>query len=133
MLKLLAALVWYSGAVVLAFKSTAMFTEVLSIRPHHAPVWLAVIAGLIIGVLKAKFLFKRICIKNLNRIKVLENPRLWQFYRAGFFIFLFAMIILGSAISYLAHGSYPALMTMATIEVSLATALLGSSNCFWKM
>lgn len=131
-LKLLASLVWYSGAVVLSFKSSRLLLEALSIDPDQTWIWLAVVTGLVIGVLKAQYLFSRLCIKNLKRIDSLETPKLWQFYRTGFFIFLFAMIILGSFISKLAHGSYPALITMSIVEVSLATALLVSSRCFWK-
>lgn len=131
-LKLLASLVWYSGAVVLAFKSSRLLLEAHDINPNHLWIWLAVMAGLLIGLLKARYLFKKLCIKNLNRIDSLETPMLWQFYRTGFFIFLLAMIILGSFISRMAHGSYPALITMGIVEVSLATALLGSSSCFWK-
>jgi hypothetical protein len=131
-LKLLAFLVWSSGAVVLSYKSARLLLEALSINPNQLWIWLAVLAGLVIGVIKARYLFKRLCIKNLKRIDSLEEPMLWQFYRTGFFIFLIAMIILGSFISRMAHGSYPALLTMGIVEVSLATALLGSSSCFWK-
>jgi len=131
-LKLLASLVWYSGAVVLSFKSSRLLREAQSINPDKLWIGLAVFGGLIIGAIKAKYLFKRLCIKNLKRIDALEQPKLWHFYRMRFFFFLLAMIILGSSISRLAHGSYATLMTMAIIEVSLATALIGSSNCFWK-
>ncbi len=131
-LKLLASLVWYSGAIVLSYKSSRLLLEAHSINPEQLWIWFAVVAGLAIGVIKAKYLFKRLCIKNLKRIDALENPMLWQFYRTGFFFFLFAMIILGSFISQLTHGNHTALITMATVEVSLATALLGSSSCFWK-
>ena len=131
-LKLLASLVWYSGAVVLSFKSSRLLLEAQSINPDKLWIGLAVLGGLLIGSIKAKYLFKRLCIKNLKRIDALEQPKLWHFYRMRFFFFLLAMIILGSFISRLAHGSYATLMTIAIIEVSLATALLASSNCFWK-
>ena len=131
-LKLLASLVWYSGAVVLSFKSSRLLLEAQNINPNQVWIWLAVLGGFMIGVIKAKYLFKRLCIKNLKRIDALEQPKLWHFYRMRFFFFLLAMILLGSFISRLAHGSYATLMTMAIIEISLATALLGSSNCFWK-
>jgi hypothetical protein len=129
---LLASLVWYSGAVVLFFKSSKLLLEAQSINSNQTWIWLAVLSGLIIGGIKAKYLFKRLCIKNLKRIDALSKPKLWQFYRIRFFIFLLSMIFLGSFISRLAHGNYPALITMAIIEISIATALLGSSNCFWK-
>jgi hypothetical protein len=131
-LKLLASLVWYSGAVVLSFKSSKLFLEAQSINPNQLWIWLAVLGGLMIGVIKAKYLFKRLCIKNLKRIDALEKPKLWHFYRMRFFFFLLSMILLGSFISRLAHGNYSMLIAMATVEISLATALIGSSNCFWK-
>ena len=125
-------MVWYSGAIVLSYKSSRLLLEAQDINPDQTWIWLAVLGGLMIGFIKAIYLFKPLCIKNLKRIDALKNPRLWQFYRTGFFFFLFAMILLGSFISRLAHGSYPALITMGTIEISLATALLGSNSCFWK-
>ncbi|MCK5394486.1 MAG: hypothetical protein KAJ32_00765 [Gammaproteobacteria bacterium] len=131
-LKLLAAMVWYSGAIVLSYKSSRLLLEAQNINTEQTWIWLAVLAGIMIGMVKAKYLFKRVCIKNLKRIDALKAPKLWQSYRTHFYFFLLAMIILGSFISRLAHGNYAALITMATIEVSLATALLGSSNCFWK-
>ncbi len=131
-LKLLASLVWYSGAIVRSFKSSKLLIEAYSINADLMWIGLAVLAGLMIGFIKAKYLFRRLCFKNLNRIETLKQPKLWQFYRTRFFFFLLTMIVLGSFISHLAHGNYTTLLTMAIIEVSLATALLGSSNCFWK-
>jgi len=131
-LKLLASLVWYSGAVVLSVKSIIMLLEAQTIKPGHAGIWLVIIGGILFGAIKAKYLFKKVCIKNLDRIKALKNPKLWEFYRFRFFIFLLTMILLGSFISRQAHGHYSMLITMALIEISLATALLGSSVCFWK-
>jgi hypothetical protein len=131
-LRLLASLVWYSGIVVLSFKSSKLFLEAQSVNPNQVWIWSAVLGGLVIGIIKAKYLFNRLCIKNLKRIDALEKPKIWQFYRIRFFIFLLSMILLGSFISRLAHGNYPVLIIMATIEISIATALLGSSYCFWK-
>ena len=131
-LVLQASLVWYSGAVVLFFKSSRLLLEALSINSNLIWICLAVLSGLLIGIIKAKYLFMRLCIKNLKRIEALRKPELWQFYRIRFFIFLLSMILLSSFISRLAHGNYPALVTMAIVEISIATALLGSSNCFWK-
>ena len=131
-LKLLAAIIWYSGAVVLSYKSSRLLLEAQSINTNQTWIWLAVLTGIMIGMIKAKYLFKRVCIKNLKRINSLKSPRFWQAYRTYFYFFLLAMIILGSSITRLAHGNYAALMAAAIIEISLATALLGSSNCFWK-
>jgi hypothetical protein len=131
-LKLLAAAVWYSGAIVLSYKSSRLLLEAQSINTDQTWIWLAVLTGIMIGMIKAKYLFKYVCIKNLKRIDSLISPRLWQAYRTNFYFFLLAMIILGSFITRLVHGNYAALITTAIIEISLATALLGSSDCFWK-
>ena len=129
---ILAAIIWYSGAVVLSYKSSRLLLEAQSLNTELTWIWLAVFSGIIIGLIKAKYLFKRVCLKNLSRIESLKTPKLWQAYRTGFYFFLLAMIILGSTVSRLSHGNYTALMSMAIIEVSLATALLTSSICFWK-
>ena len=131
-LKLLAAAVWYSGAVVLSYKSARLLLEAQSINTDKTWICLAVITGIMIGMIKAKYLFKNICIKNIKRIDSLISPKLWQTYRTYFYFFLLAMIILGSSITRMVHGNYAVLMSAAIVEISLATALLGSSNCFWK-
>ena len=131
-LKLLASLVWYSGAIILSYKSSRMLLEAQSINSNQTWIWLAILAGIMIGLIKAKYLFKRVCIKNLKRIDALKTPKLWQSYRTGFYFFLLAMILLGSFVSRLAHGNYSALISVAIIEVSLATALLASGSYFWK-
>ena len=131
-LKLLASLVWYSGAVVLYIKSSGLLLEAENIEPGQSSTWIAALAGLIIGAIKAKYLFKRLCIKNIKRIDALDKPKLWEFYRLRFFIFLFTMIVLGRFLSAQAHDNYPMLIAIAVVELSVATALLGSSNCFWK-
>lgn len=131
-LRLLAAIVWYIGVVVLLSKSVSLLLEAERINPEQSWTWLAILGGLTLGVIKAKYLFIRLCIKNLKRIDALEQPKIWHFYRIHFFIFLFLMITLGGFLSRLAHGDYPILITVAMIEISIATALLGSSHIFWK-
>lgn len=131
-LKILAALVWYSGVVVLFYKSTRLLIEAERINPDQPWTWLAILGGLLLGIIKAKYLFKRVCLKNLLRIDSIQQPKLWQFYRVQFFIFLLMMIVLGSYAFRQAYGNYSMLITFGLIQISLATALLGSSDCFWK-
>jgi hypothetical protein len=88
--------------------------------------------GLIVGSLKARFLFFRSCRKNLRRIKALDRPRLWQFFRPGFCVALAAMITLGASLSRMAHGNYSFLISVAILDLSIGVALLTSSIIFWK-
>jgi len=131
-LKLLAALVWYSGVVILTLKSTFLFIEADKLHPGEAWIWLAILAGVTVGIIKAKYLFSKLCTKNIKRIYSLEQPKIWHFYRIHFFIFLFSMVTLGSFLSRQAHGDYTMLILVAAVELSIATALLGSSHIFWK-
>ncbi len=133
-LKLLAAVVWYSGVVALLIKSIRLLVVAEKINPEQHWVWLAALGGFVLGVIKAKYLFKRLCLKNLVRIDNLKHPKLWNFYRVHFFIFLFTMVSLGSTLSRfaLAEGNYPLLVSMAFVELSVGMALLGGSICFWE-
>jgi len=130
-LNVLAAVLWYSGAIILFAKGTTLLLEADSLQPGRNWTWLSAVLGLSIGLLKVKFIFRRVCKKNLARISLLSAPKIWQFYRPGFLLFLAAMIIIGSTLSRMAHGNYPFLIAMAALDFSLATALLGSSYVFW--
>ncbi|MES9904558.1 MAG: hypothetical protein ABW168_18010 [Sedimenticola sp.] len=129
-LKLLAALVWVIGIVVLFIKSGSLLAEAGRVNPDHPGVWFGALGGVMLGGVKAKYLFSWLCIKNLRRIDGLEQPKIWQCYRLRFFLFLFAMIFLGSFLSQQASGNYIQLIAMAVVELSVGTALLGSSYCF---
>jgi hypothetical protein len=131
-LKLLAAFIWLSGVVVLYIKGVSIFFEAESIKTESILSRLFFILAIIFGFIKAKFLFKPVCIKNLKRIKSLKQPKLWEFYRFRFFIFLFSMVLLGSFLSHQAHDNYPLLITVLIIDISVGTALLTSSMCFWQ-
>ena len=131
-LKILAALFWYSGAVVLLTKGTTLLLEADTLQPGRNWTWLTIPAGLSIGWLKVNFIFRRSCRDNLTRIALLSEPKIWQFYRPGFLLFLLAMIIIGSTLSRMAHGNYPFLLVMVIVDFSLATALSGSSFVFWQ-
>lgn len=131
-LKIIAALVWYLGGFVLLLKGSSLLLEADAMKPEENWPWIATVAGFLFGGLKAKFLFTKNCQKNLDRISALAQPKLWQFFRPGFFVFLAAMILGGARLSSLAHNNYPLLIGVAILDLSIATALLGSSHIFWK-
>lgn len=126
----LAAIVWFAGVLILLFKSSGMFIEAVGIG---APVSLtigAVAVGLAVGAVKAKFLFVRICRKNIHRIYALKAPKVWQFYRIRFFIFLFLMVSFGNWAYHASKNNFGLLLGLAVLELSISTALLLSATCF---
>ena len=92
-LKISAALVWYIGSIILALKGSSLLLEANRIDPKQNWIWLAIILGILIGLIKAKYLFNMVCKKNLARIDLLKKPNVWQFYRPGFYLFLIIMIV----------------------------------------
>ena len=132
-LNILAAAVWVLGGIVLLFKATELLAEASKLNPAH--VWwpvIAAITGIVIGRIKAKFLFDKACKKNLDRIAALPNPKLWQFFRPGFFLALAIMIAAGATLSNLAYGNFPFLLAVATLDLTISVALLSSSIVFWQ-
>lgn len=131
-LERIAAFVWFTGVAVLLIKSGGLFLE--AERGGASSIWVAtaVGCGLVIGLLKARYLFVHICKKNLARIYALEKPMLWQGYRIRFYFFLFLMVSLSKYLYRLVQGNNQMTLVLAVVELSVAIALLGSSYCFWK-
>ncbi|MBC8323250.1 MAG: hypothetical protein H8E70_06750 [Candidatus Marinimicrobia bacterium] len=131
-LKILAALLWNIGGIILLSKGGSLLIEADTLKPEQNWTWLAIVIGLLIGGLKAKYLFSKICKNNLARIDLLIEPKVWQFFRSGFFLFLAIMIVTGATLSSAAHNNYIFLISVTILDISIATALLGSSYVFWK-
>ena len=131
-LKTFAALFWIVGGIVLLMKAGRLLLEAATLKPGSFGLWTAVIVALLIGGIKAKFFFSRICRKNIARIAALDKPRIWEFFRPFFFVLLFLMILIGATLSNLAHGSYYLLLCIAILDLTIAIALLGSCYVFWS-
>lgn len=123
---------WCIGGTILLLKGGSLLVEANALKPEGLGPWLAAGGGLLLGALKARYLFTRSCRKNLERISALEQPRVWQFFRPWFFFALAIMILAGVTLSRLAHGNYPFLIGVATLDLGIAFALLGSIPVFWK-
>ena len=131
-LKILAALVWYIGGFVLLLKGRSLLAEAGALEPGLVWPWLGAGVGLLLGGLKAKYLFVKSCRENMRRIDALEQPRIWQFFRPGLFVALALMITAGATLSRLARGNYVFLILVAVLDIGIAIALLGSSFVFWR-
>lgn len=130
-LKILAMTIWLIGVAVLIRKSGALLIEAYALKPSFW-VWIAIALGILIGGIKAEYLFHKSCKKNITRINALKTPKLWQFYRPKFFLFLAIVISFGATMSHLAHGNFAFLLIVAIFDLSIATALLFSSILCWR-
>ena len=129
-LKFMALVTWITGGVILFLKGHALFAEAAGLRPGAELNSLPFLIAVPVGGLKARYLFLPACRKNLDRIDALSDPRPWQFFRMGFFVFLFSMILLGGWLSQWASGNYAALLTVSSVDLTLSVALLGSLGGF---
>jgi hypothetical protein len=101
-------------------------------RPESSWFWLFIFLGLVLGVIQARTIFARSCRKNIQRIRALPNPRLWQFFRPGFFLALAAMISAGILLDVFSQGNYFFMLFVVGLDFALTISLLGSSLIFWK-
>ena len=131
-LKLLAMIVWYIGFVALALKSYALFSEAYTIDSNLYKLTGILLLGLLLSLLKTKYIFTKACRTNLARIEALEHPKIWQFYRAGFFLFLVIVISLGAWLSRMAAGEYTFLISVGVVDMALALALFFSGFVFFE-
>ena len=129
-LKILAAATWSIGGIVLLYKGCSLLIEAWRLQPAVILNCFPVLTGIVIGALKARFLFSHSCRKNLERIDSLPDPKLWQFFRPAFFFFLILMILLGVWLSWMAHGEYGMLIGVSSLDLTISVALLGSLNVF---
>jgi hypothetical protein len=131
-LKLFAMIVWYIGFIALSLKSYRLFAEAYSINSNLSYLIIFLLLAFLLSLLKTKYIFTHSCQKNLQRIEALEEPKIWQFYRVGFFIFLAGVISLGAFLSHQASGNYFFLISVGIIDMALALALFFSGFEFFR-
>jgi hypothetical protein len=132
-LNTLAGLTWYAGALALLSKGTRLLLQAESITPGWIWPWVALVSGLLVGVIKARYLLFARCQENLSRIARLPHPRWWQFFHPRFFLFLAVVITLGITASRLAEGHYAALCVIGAVDLSVGVGLFLSGLAFLKM
>ncbi len=130
-LKALAALTWYIGAGVLLYKGSGYVLGALREGAALPPVTAGVV-GVVAGLARGRTMFLRACRGNLARIDALEEPRVWQFFRPGFFAALLVMIAGGAVLAWLAGTGYWGSVVVGGLELVIGTALLTSSVGFWR-
>jgi len=127
----LAAAVWYIGGIMLFRSGLELVIQAHELK--EGTLWPAIFitSGIVAGIIQVLFIFRHSCRKNMQRINLLDDPRLWQFYRPGFFLALVIMITSGILLNHFAQGHYYYMLAVAAVDFALTTSLLGSSYVFW--
>jgi hypothetical protein len=131
-LKLLAAFVWYTGFMALSIKATLLFLKAYTLNDSTLILIGILLFSIIIIYFKVKYIFSKVCRKNLIRIEALKSPKFWEFYRIRFFVFLISMITLGAFLSRMAEGNYWFLMGVGVVDISVGLSLFFSGFLFWE-
>ena len=131
-LVILAALVWYIGGIILFRSGLELTYQARDLRPGESWHWFAVLFGIILGMVQARTIFSRSCRRNIQRIRSLPEPRIWQFFRPGFFLALAVMITSGILLDHFSQGHYYFMLGVAGLDFALTISLLGSSYVFWR-
>jgi len=116
----------------LLFKGGALIKDGHALDAQSIWIVFIPILGIIIGLLKGRFLFSKSCEKNIERIKALGGPRIWQCFRPGMLIFLAVIISTGAWMSRAAAGNWTFMCLVGFLDISIANALLSSSIVFWR-
>jgi len=127
----LAAAVWYIGGIMLLRSGLELIVQIRSLKGGTLWPAIFIVLGIGLGVFQALVIFSSSCRRNLQRINLLENPRLWQFFRPGFFLALAIMITCGILMDRFSQGHYFVMLGVAAVDFALAVSLLGSSYIFW--
>jgi hypothetical protein len=130
-LVILSAVVWYIGGLMLFRGGIELLLHAIKLRPGEFWPWIFVGAGIVLGIIQARTIFTRSCRKNINRIKSLKDPRIWQFFRPGFFFALAIMITSGILLDHFSQEKYYFMLGVAGLDFALTISLLGSSVAFW--
>ncbi len=127
----LAAAVWYIGGIMLFRSGLELIIQIRELKSDILWPLIIITLGIALGIIQVLFIFRHSCRKNLQRINQLEDPRLWQFYRPGFFLALAIMITSGILLDHFAQGHYYFMLGVAAVDFALTISLLGSSYVFW--
>ena len=128
---ILSAVVWYIGGIMLFRSGFELLLLSTGMNPGENWPWVFIGLGVLLGVFQASMIFNRSCRKNIIRISQLEDPRIWQFFRPGFFLALAIMISSGIFLNHLSQGRYFFMLGVAAVDFALTISLLGSSYVFW--
>lgn len=127
----MAALVWHIGGLMLFRSGYELINAAVNLKPDLYWYWAAIVLGIGLGIFQALTIFSRSCRKNIHRIRGLKDPKIWQFFRPGFFLALAVMISSGVLLDYFSQGRYFFMLIVAAVDFALTISLLGSSYVFW--
>ena len=129
----IAGSIWLMTGAFLIYRGSHLYQ--LAVSEQHSTqlnIIVSVLAGLIIGAIKGRFILSKTAGRNLNRIQSLEPPiKVHQVFTKSFYGFIFGMMLLGVLLRTMNEylGGY---LVVAAIYCGIGTALIVSSLVYWR-
>ena len=129
----IAGLIWVIVGLFLIYRGSGLYNlAVIEQNTSKETLIISIILGVVIGILKGKFVLSKTALRNRNRINQLVPPiSIHQVFSGPFYGFIAGMMILGFLLrefnEYL--GGY---VVVASIYCGIGMALIAASRVYWK-
>jgi len=128
-----AGLIWIIVGLFLIYRSSDLYNlAVIEQNTSKGTLIISVILGVVIGIIKGKFVLSKTALRNRNRINQLVPPlSIHQIFSGAFYGLIAGMMVLGFLLrefnAYL--GGY---VVVASIYCGIGMALIAASSVYWK-
>ena len=128
-----AGLIWIIVGLFLIYRGSGLYNlAVVEQNTGKGALIISVILGVVIGIIKGKFVLSKTALRNRNRINQLVPPlSIHQIFSGAFYGLIAGMMVLGFLLrefnAYL--GGY---VVVASIYCGIGMALIAASRVYWK-
>jgi len=128
-----AGLIWIIVGLFLIYRGSGLYNlAVVEQNTGKGALIISVILGVVIGIIKGKFVLSKTALRNRNRINQLVPPlSIHQIFSGAFYGLIAGMMVLGFLLrefnAYL--GGY---VVVASIYCGIGMALIAASSVYWK-
>jgi len=124
----LAFFIWFIGSWACGDSTNTLYSAAASNGGTTLTLSIALSIGLFIGCLAAYFWFIPLAMNNINRIKQLNEPRLYEFLRPRFIVGLTLLDGTTVMLTYFLAKSLPSQLALVSVNAAVCVAL--SISCF---
>ena len=129
----IAGLIWIIVGLFLIYRGSGLYNlAVIEQNTSKETLIISVILGVVIGILKGKFVLSKTALRNRNRISQLVPPlSIHQVFSGPFYGFIAGMMILGFLLREF-NGYLGGYVVVASIYCGIGMALIAASSVYWK-
>ena len=129
----IAGLIWVIVGLFLIYRGSGLYNlAVIEQNTSKETLIISIILGVVIGILKGKFVLSKTALRNRNRINQLVPPiSIHQVFSGPFYGFIAGMVILGLLLREF-NGYLGGYVVVASVYCGIGMALIAASKVYWK-